>query len=105
VFGDPYFFAYKDVKHSKEEDCYVIISCSERNRLLTVALAERKRTRMISARKSNRHETDLYQEESGKRSELDENDPLDDLDVGQLKLVARGRGWKTNPAEGKRRAR
>jgi uncharacterized DUF497 family protein len=56
VFGDPYFFAYKDVKHSKEE--YVIIGCSERNRLLTVAFAERKRTRIIG-------ETDLYQEESG----------------------------------------
>jgi uncharacterized DUF497 family protein len=65
VFGDPYFFAYKDVKHSKEEDCYVIIGYSERNRLLTVAFAERKRTRIISARKSNRYETELYQEESG----------------------------------------
>jgi uncharacterized DUF497 family protein len=64
-FGDPYFFAYKDVKHSKEEDCYVIIGYSERNRLLTVAFAERKRTRIISARKSNRYETELYQEESG----------------------------------------
>jgi hypothetical protein len=40
-----------------------------------------------------------------KRSELDEIDPLDDLEVSQLKLVARGRGWNTNPAEGKRRAR
>jgi len=40
-----------------------------------------------------------------KRSELDEIDPLDDLDVSQLKLVARGRGWNTNPDEGKRRAR
>jgi len=65
VFGDPFFFAYKDLKHSKEEDCYVIIGVSERNRLLTVAFTERRRTRIISARKSNHHETDLYQEESG----------------------------------------
>ena len=40
-----------------------------------------------------------------KRSKLDEIDPLDDLDVTQLELVARGRGWKTNPEEGQRRAR
>ncbi len=40
-----------------------------------------------------------------KRSELDQIDPLDDLDVAQLELVARGRGWGTNPEVGKRRAR
>jgi hypothetical protein len=40
-----------------------------------------------------------------KRSSLDEVDPLDDLDVKQLKLVARGRGWGTNPTAGKTRAR
>jgi hypothetical protein len=40
-----------------------------------------------------------------KRSKLDEIDPLDDLDVSQLELVARGRGWGTNSKEGKRRAR
>jgi len=65
VFDDPFFFAYKDLKHSQEEDCYVIIGVSERNRLLTVAFTQRKRTRIISARRSNRYETDLYQEESG----------------------------------------
>src|SRR5436853_7450041 len=64
VFDDPFFFAYKDLKHSADEDCYVIIGVSERNRLLTVAFTERKRTRIISARKSNRNETELYQEES-----------------------------------------
>ncbi len=40
-----------------------------------------------------------------KRSKLDEIDPLDDLDVSQLELVARGRGWGTNSKEGKKRAR
>ena len=40
-----------------------------------------------------------------KRSKLDEIDPLDDLDVGQLELVARGRGWDTDPKEGKKRPR
>jgi uncharacterized DUF497 family protein len=64
VFDDPFFFAYKDLKHSAGEDCYVIIGVSERNRLLTVAFTERKRTRIISARKSKRNETELYQEES-----------------------------------------
>ena len=34
VFDDAYFFAYKDLKHSDDEDCYVIIGFSERNRLL-----------------------------------------------------------------------
>ena len=32
-------------------------------------------------------------------------DPLDDLDVKKLELVARGRGWGTNPQAGKERAR
>jgi uncharacterized DUF497 family protein len=65
VFDDAYFFAYKDLKHSADEDCYVIIGFSKRNRLLTVAFTELKRTRIISARKSNHYETELYQEESG----------------------------------------
>ena len=65
VFDDPFFFAFKDLKHSLDEDCYVIIGISRKNRLLTVAFAERKRTRIISARKSNYYETKRYQEESG----------------------------------------
>jgi hypothetical protein len=40
-----------------------------------------------------------------KQSELDQIDPLDDLEIRKLKLVARGRGWATNPEAGKRRAR
>ena len=64
-FDDPFFFAYKDPKHSDEEDCYVIIGVSERGRLLTAAFTERSRTRIISARRSNRYETELYQKESG----------------------------------------
>lgn len=65
VFSDQFFFAFKDLKHSLDEDCYVIIGTSERNRLLTGAFTERKRTRIISARKSNYNEARLYQEESG----------------------------------------
>ena len=38
-------------------------------------------------------------------SKLDDLDPLDDLDVKKLELVARGRGWGTNPQAGKERAR
>jgi len=51
VFDDLFFFAYKDLKHSMEEDCYVIIGTSARNRLLIIAFTERKRARIISARK------------------------------------------------------
>ena len=40
-----------------------------------------------------------------KHSKLDDVDPLDDLDVKKLELVARGRGWSTNPQAGKKRAR
>ena len=39
VFDDPFFFAFKDLKHSLDEDCYVIIGISRKNRLLTVAFA------------------------------------------------------------------
>jgi uncharacterized DUF497 family protein len=35
VFDDPFFFAYKDLKHSGQEDCYVIIGMSGKHRLLT----------------------------------------------------------------------
>jgi hypothetical protein len=40
-----------------------------------------------------------------KPSKLGDPDPLDDLDVKKLELVARGRGWGTNPQAGKERAR
>ena len=59
------YLLIQDLKHSDDEDCYVIIGFSERNRLLTVAFTERKRTRVISARKSSHYQTELYQEESG----------------------------------------
>ena len=39
-----------------------------------------------------------------KHSKLDDVDPLDDLDVKKLELVARGRGWGTNPQAAKERA-
>lgn len=42
---------------------------------------------------------------AAKHAKLDEIDPLDDLDVKKLELVARGRGWSTNPKLGKERAR
>ena len=47
----------------------------------------------------------ITRKKAEKRSSLDEVDPLDDLDLKQLKLVARGRGWGTNPTLGKARAR
>jgi len=51
----------------------------------------------------------MKQNSTGKKAEkhsrLDDIDPLDDLDVKKLKLVAVGRGWATNPAAGKERAK
>src|SRR2546427_11163630 len=65
VFDDPFFFAYKDPKHSDEEDCYVIIGVSECGRLLKGAFTVREGTRIMSHSRSNRHETELHRKENG----------------------------------------
>ena len=105
VFDDPFFFAYKDLKHSVQEDCYVIIGMSRKNRLLTVALLSANAPELSAHANRIEMKRNSTKKKVAKQSELDQIDPLNDIDVRKLKLVARGRGWATNPEVGKRRAR
>jgi uncharacterized DUF497 family protein len=54
VFGDPLALTIPDALHSDEDDRFVSIGMSYRNRLLVVVFAERKlRLRLISARRAH----------------------------------------------------
>jgi uncharacterized DUF497 family protein len=55
-----------DVLHSLEEDRFIIVGTSEQDRLLTVAFTHRdeETVRIISARRSNRREQQLYERET-----------------------------------------
>lgn len=63
VFDDPFFKIYRSEEHSIEGDRYVIIGTSNRSRLLAVAFVERRRIRIISARKLTRRERKNYEEQ------------------------------------------
>lgn len=64
VFGDPLALLMTDPDHSHEEDRYVLLGMSTRQRLLVVAFAERPPlTRLISARRATRNERRRYEEE------------------------------------------
>lgn len=57
-----------DVEHSIAEDRFIIIAMSERQRLLTIAFTYRDEAiRIISARRANRREKQIYEQE--KRSD------------------------------------
>ena len=64
VFGDPLALLMTDPDHSREEDRYVLLGMSTRQRLLVLAFAERPPlTRLISARRATRIERRSYEEE------------------------------------------
>ena len=65
VFGDPLAMLMSDPDHSVGEKRYLLLGMSNRRRLLVVAFAARPpRTRLISARRAERHERKRYEEES-----------------------------------------
>jgi len=64
VFGDPLGLLMPDPDHSLDEDRYLVLGMSNRQRLLVVAFAERPPyTRLISARRATRAERRRYEEE------------------------------------------
>jgi len=68
AFGDTLSLAIYDPLHSDEEDRFVLIGNSYKNRLLVVVHTERTdRVRLISARKATKKERKQY-EENAKRS-------------------------------------
>ena len=63
VFNDPYFIDFFDPDHSDDEDRFIIIGMSNRQRLLIVSYTERLNgIRVISARETTRQERTIYEE-------------------------------------------
>ncbi len=57
VFDDPLFVDFYDPDHSDDEERYIIVGQSQKNRLLIVSYTERKdKIRLISAREAPRME-------------------------------------------------
>jgi uncharacterized DUF497 family protein len=68
AFGDTLSLAIYDPLHSEEEDRFILIGNSHRNRLLVIVHTERaENIRIISARKATKKERKQY-EENAKRS-------------------------------------
>jgi len=64
VFGDPLNLLMPDPDHSLNQERYLVLGMSSRQRLLVVAFAERPpRTRLISARRVEPLERRHYEEE------------------------------------------
>ena len=65
VFGDPLSLLMPDPDHSADEERYLVLGMSTREKLLVVAFAERPpNTRLISARRATRAERKRYEEET-----------------------------------------
>lgn len=63
IFDDPMFITVIDEEHSTDEERYITIGLSNKNRLLLVAHTERdNRIRIISARKATKNEENFYEE-------------------------------------------
>ncbi len=63
IFDDPMFITLLDSEHSQDEDRFITIGLSSKNRLLLVAHTERKdKIRIISARKAAKNEEKFYAE-------------------------------------------
>lgn len=63
AFDDPLYLDFFDPDHSHDEERYVIVGRSSRNRLLLVRYAERGNAiRLISAREATRRERIDYEE-------------------------------------------
>ncbi|MBI5141854.1 MAG: BrnT family toxin [Nitrospirae bacterium] len=68
VFRDPLSVTISDPLHSSDEDRFVVIGFSHRNRLLVVVHTDRgENTRIISARQATGKERQYY-EENAQRS-------------------------------------
>jgi len=64
VFDDPLFITFLDVEHSDDEERYITLGLSQRNRLLLIAHTDHEgMIRIISARKATRNERRFYEDE------------------------------------------
>ena len=63
IFDDPMFITFLDEEHSIDEERYITIGLSSKQRLLMVAHTERgDKIRIISARKATKNEENFYAE-------------------------------------------
>lgn len=63
IFDDPFAMTYDDPDHSDDEDRFITLGFSKRNRLLIVSHTFRAGlTRIISARLATRQERSLYED-------------------------------------------
>ena len=64
VFTDPFALTFDDPEHSLDEQRYITIGASTKQRILFLSHADRgdDHVRIISARKATRQETYAYQE-------------------------------------------
>ncbi len=63
IFDDPLFITALDDEHSIDEERYITIGLSSKQRILMVAHTERnKNIRIISARKATKNEEKFYAE-------------------------------------------
>jgi uncharacterized DUF497 family protein len=63
IFDDPQFITFLDDEHSQDEERYITIGLSNKNRVLIAAHTERNdKIRIIRARKVTRNEEKSYQE-------------------------------------------
>ena len=63
IFDDPQFITFLNEEHSADEERYITIGLSKKNRLLMAAHTDRNNSiRIISARKVTKHEEKFYQE-------------------------------------------
>jgi len=66
VFGDQFSITIYDPLHSEDEDRFVILGMSNKNRLLVVVHTERgDKIRIISARKATKKERKQYESNEG----------------------------------------
>jgi uncharacterized DUF497 family protein len=62
IFNDPMVAAMPDLTHSEQEIRFIAIGMSANGRLLVVVFTERgDKTRLISCRKANKAETEIYE--------------------------------------------
>ena len=63
IFDDLLFITFLDEEHTKDEERYITIGLSNKNRLLLVAHTDRNNSiRIISARKATKNEEQFYEE-------------------------------------------
>jgi len=64
VFGDPLALTFSDPDHSNAEQRFLTFGLSQSNRLLVVSHTDRRNTvRIISARRMNKKERTIYEED------------------------------------------